>query len=88
MGRRSAEPAEGQWQVRLYLDGKQVAEGRTQKFPADSAIPPSLILGAELFYFHDAYYRGLIGRAVVLERRLTAEEIQALRADQAPRLLA
>ena len=74
----TAEPKEGQWFVRLYLDGKPVGEGQTKKFPADSVIVPSLILGAEIFYFHDAYYRGLIGRTLVLHRVLTTEEIGAL----------
>ena len=64
--------------MRLYLDGKPVGEGQTKKFPADSVIVPSLILGAEIFYFHDAYYRGLIGRTLVLHRVLTTEEIGAL----------
>ncbi|MBI3874591.1 MAG: hypothetical protein HY300_01195 [Verrucomicrobia bacterium] len=41
-------------------------------------IPPSIVLGAELFYMHDAYYRGLIGRTTVFDRALPAEEIAAL----------
>ena len=60
------------------MDGKQVGEDQTKKFPLDSAIVPSLILGAEIFYFHDAYYRGLIGRALVFHRALSLEEISAL----------
>ena len=71
----TAEPKDGQWFVRLYLDGKPVGEGQTKKFPADSAIVPSLILGAEIFYFHDAYYRGLIGRTLVLHRVVPLDEI-------------
>lgn len=74
----TAEPHEGQWRVRLYLDGQPVGEGMTKKFPADSAIVPSLILGAEIFYFHDAYYRGLIGRTLVLHRVLSAGEVAEL----------
>jgi len=74
----TAEPHEGQWRVRLYLDGQPVGEGMTKKFPADSAIVPSLILGAEIFYFHDAYYRGLIGRTLVLHRALAPDEMAAL----------
>jgi hypothetical protein len=74
----TAEPKDGQWLVRLYLDGQPVGEGLTKKFPADSAIVPSLILGAEIFYFHDAYYRGLVGRTLVLHRVLPVEEIAAL----------
>ncbi|NBV20390.1 MAG: LamG domain-containing protein [Proteobacteria bacterium] len=74
----TAEPKDGQWLVRLYLDGQPVGEGLTKKFPADSLIVPSLILGAEIFYFHDAYYRGLIGRTLVMHRAVPAEEIAAL----------
>lgn len=71
----TAEPKDGQWQVRLYLDGKQVGEGQTKKFPSDSVIVPSLILGAEIFYMHDAYYRGLIGRTQVFDRVVPVSEL-------------
>lgn len=74
----TAEPAEGQWRVRLYVDGKSVGEGMTKKFPSDSVIVPSTILGAEIFYFHDAYYRGLIGRTLVFARHLSPTEIAEL----------
>ena len=60
------------------MDGKAVGEGTTKKFAADSVIVPSLILGAEIFYFHDAYYRGLIGRTLVYDRALSSDEIRAL----------
>ena len=73
----TCEPAGGQWRVRLFLDGKHVGEGVTQKCPVDAPVVPSLILGAEIFYFHDAYYRGLIGRTLVLERTLSTDEIAA-----------
>jgi hypothetical protein len=66
------------WRVRVYLDGKLVKEGQTQKFAAPALMPPSLILGAELFYFHDSYYRGLIGRTLVFDRALSKEELAAL----------
>lgn len=74
----TAEPSEGQWRVRLYLNGQSVADGLTRKFPADSVIPPSLILGAEIFYLHDAYYRGLIGQTYVFDKALSAAEISNL----------
>ena len=74
----TAKPKDGQWLVRLYLDGQPVGEGMTKKFPADSPIVPSLILGAEIFYFHDAYYRGLIGRTLVLHRVVPAGEVAGL----------
>jgi hypothetical protein len=74
----TAEPKDSQWFVRLYLDGQPVGEGQTKKFPSDSVIVPSLILGAEIFYFHDAYYRGLIGRTLVLHRVVAPSEITEL----------
>lgn len=74
----AAEPNAGQWQVRVFLNGQQVAEGRTTKFAADGPVPHSIILGAEIFYLHDAYYRGLIGRTLVFDRALTPAEISQL----------
>jgi hypothetical protein len=47
--------ADGRWRIRLYLDGKRIDEGVTEKAAAPMSIPPSLILGAEIFYLHDAY---------------------------------
>jgi hypothetical protein len=79
----TGEPAGGKWRVRLYLDGKQVHEGTTAKADAPASIPPSLILGAEIFYFHDAYYRGLIGRTLVFERALSGEEVARLAGEKA-----
>jgi hypothetical protein len=79
----TAEPAaDGKWRVRLYLDGKLVQDGVTKKFeaPEKMTIPPSLILGAELFYMHSSYYRGLIGRTLVYDRALSEEQIAALAA--------
>ncbi|MDB5387722.1 MAG: hypothetical protein JWM11_3368 [Planctomycetaceae bacterium] len=74
----TAEPSNGQWHIRLYQDGKPVGAGTTKKFPADSPIVWSMILGSEIFYFHDAYYRGLIGRTLIFDRKLTDSEISQL----------
>jgi Concanavalin A-like lectin/glucanases superfamily len=74
----TAEPSAAQWKVRLFIDGRQAAEGVTTKFPADAVVPNSIILGAELFYLHDAYYRGLIGRTLVFDRALSADELRRL----------
>jgi hypothetical protein len=71
----TAEPSEGQWHVRLFVDGKPVGEGLTKKSPSDVLIARSLVMGLEIFYFHDAYYRGLIGRTLVLNRAATPAEI-------------
>jgi hypothetical protein len=66
------------WRVRLYLDGRLVHDGVSQTAEAPTTIPPSLILGAELFYLHDSYYRGLIGRTTVYDRALGAAEVAEL----------
>ena len=66
------------WKVKLFVNGESVAEGISQKFTSDTVIPPSLILGAELFYLHDAYYRGLIGHTIILERSLSQNEVKIL----------
>lgn len=41
-------------------------------------LPPSAVLGAEIFYFHDAYYRGLVGRTLIFDRAIGAGDIAAL----------
>lgn len=77
----TGEPtADQRWRVRLYLDSRQVQEGTTQKFASPAGIPPSAILGAELFYFHNAYYRGLIGRTLLFDRPLGAGALAGLKA--------
>lgn len=74
----TGEPSNGQWQVRVFLNGQQIGEGQTTKFPSDSAIVPSLILGAEVFYFHSSYYRGLIGHTLIFDRTLFPAEVAEL----------
>lgn len=77
----TGEPtSEQRWRIGLYLDSKQIQESTTQKFLSPAGIPPSVILGAELFYFHNAYYRGLIGRTLLFDRPLNANDLSALRA--------
>ncbi len=73
----TAEPTDDKWRVRTFLDGQPIGEGLA-KLPPSQTIPPSLILGAEIFYFHDAYYRGLIGHTLIFDRSLSAEEIAKL----------
>jgi len=41
----------------------------------------ALVLGAERYYLHSNYYRGLIGRTLVIKRSLTPEDIAALAED-------
>jgi hypothetical protein len=73
-----APTAAGKWQVKLYLDGQLVHEGESKKFDAATSIPPSVVLGTEIFYFHDAYYRGLIGRTLIFDRAVAPADIVAL----------
>ena len=73
----TAEPTDDKWRVRTFLDGQPIGEGLA-KLPPSQTIPPSLILGAEIFYFHDAYYRGLISHTLVFDRTLSPEEIAKL----------
>ncbi len=76
----SGEPtAEGRWRVRLYLDSVQVHEGTTQRLRAPLTLPPSAALGAEIFYFHDSYYRGLVGRTLGFDRPLWAADLRGLK---------
>jgi hypothetical protein len=74
----TGQEEKGKWRLKLYLDGKLVKDGLTQKVTAPMVMPASLVLGAELFYLHDAYYHGLIGRTLVFERALSPEEIARL----------
>ncbi len=76
----TGEPtADKKWTVRLYLDGKLVHEGTTKQLAAPLTLSPSVVLGAEIFYFHDAYYRGLVGRTLVFDRPLAAADLAALK---------
>jgi hypothetical protein len=74
----TCEPSEGQWRVRLYLDGREVGGGMTTKLGTAETVPDSLILGSEYFYLHCHYFRGLIGSVLVIERCLTGAELQGL----------
>jgi hypothetical protein len=65
-------------EVKLYLDGEEVGGGMTGDFQLDAPTPPSVILGGELFYLHDAYYRGLVGRTIILDQILAPKEIKKL----------
>jgi len=76
----TGEPtADKKWKVRLYLDGKLVHEGTTKQLAAPLTLPPSVVVGAEIFYFHDAYYRGLVGRTLVFDSSQGATDLTALK---------
>ena len=75
----TGEPTQNkQWRIKLYLNNRLVHEGETKQLASPLTIPPSIVLGTEIFYFHHAYYRGLIGRTTVLNRALTEAEILRL----------
>ena len=42
----------------------------------------SIVLGCERYYLHGAYYRGLIGRTLIIKRTLSPAEIALLAEDQ------
>jgi hypothetical protein len=68
----------GKWIVRLFVNGNPVFEDRTENYAAPTSIPPSIILGAEIFYLHDAFYRGLMGRTLVFDRALMDHDVRGL----------
>jgi hypothetical protein len=78
----TAEPAGAKWRMRLYVDGEQVKEGVTSKFDAPAALPDVLVFGAEEYYLHSNYYRGLLGRTLAFTRALTGAELKALAAQK------
>jgi hypothetical protein len=63
-----------------YLGAYRSYEGR-DTVPFAMSLNGGLILGAERYYLHDAYYRGLIGRALVCKRSLQPGEIASLAKD-------
>lgn len=67
-----------QWEVTLYLNGKEVLRTVDPKAPIPLRAHDSLILGAELHYMDSNFYDGLIGRTLVLDRALSAAEIMEL----------
>ena len=74
----STRPEGGQWKTTLYLDGEPAGSGNCASMPTDTEVPDSLVLGAELFYLHEAYYRGLMGQVLVVPRALEAAEVKTL----------
>jgi len=71
-------PSGAHWQVRLFVDGQEVGSGTSRSLPMSATVPDSLVLGAELFYLHGAYYRGLMSDVKVIARAFQAEEVRLL----------
>jgi hypothetical protein len=66
-----------------YRGAYKSYEGR-QSVPFAMSLGGALVLGAERYYLHSSYYRGLIGRTLVINRALTPEDIAALAKDAVP----
>ena len=64
-----------------YLNAYRSYEGR-QTLPFAMGGGGSVVLGAERYYLHSSYYRGLMGRVVVCKRALPPVEIVALAKDE------
>lgn len=69
---------EKKWRARMYLDGKMIQQGDTMRTSGPIAIPGSVVMGTELFYFHNSFYRGLLGRTLIFDRCLADEELSTL----------
>jgi hypothetical protein len=52
--------------VRLLVDGEPVGEGMVNGLANEKSVADSIVLGTEIYYLHGAYYRGLIGRVLVV----------------------
>lgn len=64
-----------------YLNSYKNNE-KYQTVPFAMGASGSIVLGCERFYLHGAYYRGLIGRTLLLRRTLSADELVLLARDQ------
>lgn len=69
---------ENQWDIKLYVDGKQVQHAVAKNVPNPLKCHASIILGTELHYMHTNYYHGLIGRTLIFDRALPDNEIREL----------
>ena len=64
-----------------YLNSYK-AYDKYQTLPFAMAFGGGMVLGAERYYLHDAYYRGLLGRTLIFNRVLAPAEIATLGKDQ------
>jgi hypothetical protein len=71
-------PLEDSWLVRLFVDGQQVGSGAAKSLPVTSKISDSLVIGAELYYLHGAYFRGLMSDVMIIQRSLDDSEISSI----------
>lgn len=87
-GRRDYHPAGyigmhifGNAQDFNYLASYRAYKNR-QTVPFAMGARGSIVLGCERYYLHGAFYRGLIGRTLILRRALNADELKLLAQDQ------
>ncbi len=66
-----------------YLSAYKSYQGR-EATPFAMSLNGALVMGAERYYLHDNYYRGLLGRTLVVSRALAPGEIASLAADAVP----
>ncbi|MEZ6089422.1 MAG: hypothetical protein R3C05_15605 [Pirellulaceae bacterium] len=64
-----------------YLAAYRSYEGR-QTVPFAMGANGGIVLGCERYYLHGAFYRGLIGRTLILNKTLTTDEVALLANDQ------
>lgn len=64
-----------------YLAAYRAYESH-QTVPFAMGAGGGIVLGCERYYLHGAYYRGLIGRTLLLRRTLSADELALLAKDQ------
>ena len=67
----------GHAQDQNYLSTYKGYEGK-QTIPFAMGSGGAIVLGTERYYLHSSYYRGLMGRVVILKRALNPTEIAAL----------
>ena len=64
-----------------YLAAYRAYENH-QTVPFAMGAGGGIVLGCERYYLHGAYYRGLIGRTLILRRTLSADELALLAKDR------
>lgn len=62
----------------FYLNGKLIKEKISDKITSPMKFYPFVILGAEIYYLHEGFYRGLIGPLIVYKKALSSKEIEEL----------
>jgi len=61
----------------IYINGKLVKQEVSQKFNSPLRMQSILVIGAEPFYLHEAYFRGKIGKITIYDKALNSQEIES-----------